>query len=453
MNKFPYQSGAIFSILSMFLCNPVYAQCSGVDFRGGSLETPRAPNGLQIADFNNDDVPDVVVYLRARVDNSEGAKVLFAFGTGNGSFSSWNAYPILAPHPRGLSIGDLNHDNHLDIAVAGGHGAEVFLGDGQGNFLPAEPININETDISEAIGIEDYDHDGQEELVLAMYPSNEVVLVETTNEAGIESTRSMPCGFNPRRIKFFDLNRDGLLDLFVSGYRSSGIWVWFQQLSGEFTLSRQYADSMNDFTLGDLTGNGLQDLIYTPRDQFDNDIIVRRGRVGPDGFGFEQPRRVYEVAAHALDPITLRAEDVDGDERLDLIVTASDPRFGGLYFMKGLGFGGFESGVLLSSPNLRDRPNTIQIADVDLDGFSDIVGSSTAFDYRVGNQRYGVRVLFDHCPCAADYNGDGALNAFDVLAFTGDFSSHALRSDLNSDSNYNFFDVSAFLQAFNAGCP
>lgn len=55
--------------------------------------------------------------------------------------------------------------------------------------------------------------------------------------------------------------------------------------------------------------------------------------------------------------------------------------------------------------------------------------------------------------CAADLNGDGALNFFDVSVFLSAFASGDLAADFTGDGLLNFFDVSAFLGAFAAGCP
>lgn len=55
--------------------------------------------------------------------------------------------------------------------------------------------------------------------------------------------------------------------------------------------------------------------------------------------------------------------------------------------------------------------------------------------------------------CAADLNGDGMLNFFDVSAFLLMFSNGDLGADFTGDQMLNFFDVSAFLGAFSAGCP
>jgi len=55
--------------------------------------------------------------------------------------------------------------------------------------------------------------------------------------------------------------------------------------------------------------------------------------------------------------------------------------------------------------------------------------------------------------CAADLNGDGNLDFFDVSAFLTAYNAQDAAADFNDDGVFNFFDVSAFLSVFNAGCP
>jgi hypothetical protein len=63
-----------------------------------------------------------------------------------------------------------------------------------------------------------------------------------------------------------------------------------------------------------------------------------------------------------------------------------------------------------------------------------------------------VRVADAGCG-VADFNGDGALNFFDVSAFLVAYQGNEATADINADGLLNFFDVSAFLVAYQAGCP
>lgn len=55
--------------------------------------------------------------------------------------------------------------------------------------------------------------------------------------------------------------------------------------------------------------------------------------------------------------------------------------------------------------------------------------------------------------CAADCNGDGELNFFDISIFLTEYNDQDLRADINGDGSWDFFDVSGFLSMFAEGCP
>jgi len=55
--------------------------------------------------------------------------------------------------------------------------------------------------------------------------------------------------------------------------------------------------------------------------------------------------------------------------------------------------------------------------------------------------------------CAADFNGDGLLDFFDLSAFLAAFSAQDPSADFNGDGAFDFFDVSTYLNLFSAGCP
>ncbi len=55
--------------------------------------------------------------------------------------------------------------------------------------------------------------------------------------------------------------------------------------------------------------------------------------------------------------------------------------------------------------------------------------------------------------CAADFNGDGLSDFFDIANFLGAFSSGHSSADLSGDGQLDFFDISTFLSAFGQGCP
>jgi Zn-dependent M28 family amino/carboxypeptidase len=54
--------------------------------------------------------------------------------------------------------------------------------------------------------------------------------------------------------------------------------------------------------------------------------------------------------------------------------------------------------------------------------------------------------------CAADFNGDGAVDTLDVLSFLNAWNAGDPKGDFNGDGVHNTLDVLAFLNAWSAGC-
>jgi hypothetical protein len=54
--------------------------------------------------------------------------------------------------------------------------------------------------------------------------------------------------------------------------------------------------------------------------------------------------------------------------------------------------------------------------------------------------------------CAADFDGNGALDMFDFLAFQNAFVARDPAADSHGDGLFDLFDFLGFVNAFNAGC-
>ncbi len=66
--------------------------------------------------------------------------------------------------------------------------------------------------------------------------------------------------------------------------------------------------------------------------------------------------------------------------------------------------------------------------------------------------RSGAVLLTPIEPCGGDFNGDGAVNTLDVLAFLNAWNTGDPRSDFNGDGAIDTRDVLTFLNAWTAGC-
>lgn len=88
-------------------------------------------------------------------------------------------------------------------------------------------------------------------------------------------------------------------------------------------------------------------------------------------------------------------------------------------------------------------------------GIADVRLRVIARDIRFQNSTDGADRSLQILPgngCVADFNGDGAVNTQDVLAFLNAWTSGDPRADFNDDGTINTQDVLAFLNAWTAGC-
>lgn len=54
--------------------------------------------------------------------------------------------------------------------------------------------------------------------------------------------------------------------------------------------------------------------------------------------------------------------------------------------------------------------------------------------------------------CAADINGDGAVDGFDIEVFMTHFESGSPEADVDNDGFVDAFDVEQFVGSFEEGC-
>ncbi|MBL4809490.1 MAG: matrixin family metalloprotease [Phycisphaerales bacterium] len=111
------------------------------------------------------------------------------------------------------------------------------------------------------------------------------------------------------------------------------------------------------------------------------------------------------------------------------------------------------SAILLTVDATGDGQDESGIIDLPVPGqyFIIIDGDNTN-----ATQTYSMLTFFatlDVPTCAADMNGDGVLDFFDISAFLTAFSNQDPAADFSDDGAFDFFDISAFLTAFGAGCP
>jgi hypothetical protein len=299
------------------------------------------PTALVAGDFDGDGKLDLVV-----ADANSG-DVSVLLGNGNGSFHAAGApVPISICNPLGfgdflsLTVGDLNGDGHLDVAVADFYcnDVKVLLGDGHGGLAlaPGSPFSTGGS-YPTSIGVGDFNRDTRADLAVvnSCPPSgscdNGSVALFLGNGGGtFTPTAGSPFAVNvtePQALAVGDVNGDGRPDVVVGDTPTApgGLAVLLGDGQGGLTLApgSPMKDNSGPITLGDFAGNGRQDVAVP--DQFGNTVQVflsdTSGALTP------APGSPYVINGDPgypqVEALAVAAGDFNGDGKPDVAVSTT----------------------------------------------------------------------------------------------------------------------------------
>jgi len=187
--------------------------------RLGTYETGIGSYSLAIGDLNGDRKQDAVT------SNEEGT-VSVLLGEGGGRFGPKIDYPTNRGVAYSVAIADLNSDGVLDLITANPvnqpEGVSVFLGNGDGTFVPASHVAVSPSILLNAMTIGDFNADSKPDLAVAKLNTVSVLLGNGDGTFGEETNY----GEEPTAVMILsgDLNGDGKLDL-VPWSTQGSYWV------------------------------------------------------------------------------------------------------------------------------------------------------------------------------------------------------------------------------------
>ena len=279
MNKINFIFCLFFSNI---LCSQIVfedvASNLGVDYSYGDSEYG---GGVSFADFNNDGWDDLTYATEEGSEiyflkNNEGT---FSYITINGISNTFKTKQVLWV--------DYDNDGDKDFFVTGLEGVNKFYrNDGDMNFTDiSSTIGIFQTDFfTYGASFGDIDNDGDLDLFISnrspddhnyLYRNDSGTYVDITNTSGISLEGQLSfCSI------FFDYDKDGLQDIYVSNdkeeninrlYRNLGDGV-FQDVS--LTSNAGINISAMTTTLGDYNNDGWFDIYITNTPFSQNSSIV-----------------------------------------------------------------------------------------------------------------------------------------------------------------------------------
>jgi len=263
-------------------------------------------------DFNGDGRNDVALSTRYRGDPSAGDKVFVFYQAADGSLPKAVSFDTELALGVGdvmvLAAGDLDGDGRTDLVLRMRDGINVFM---QRNGTFADRTYI-ELPYASRVDVADLDGDGRADMVMTGLG----VTVYRSLGAG---TFAPPVTVLPEYrsdMAIGDVTGDGRPDLVTINnmYSSAAVEVVRQLPDGSFGAVERTSIDANpaEIAIGDLTGDGKLDVAAT----YEAGIQVVGIRILVQGAGGSLTPG-QDVAAFAAGP--LRAGDVDGDGRTDLV--------------------------------------------------------------------------------------------------------------------------------------
>ncbi len=262
------------------------------------FDAATSPIALAVGNLNGDQKPDLVV-----IDSPQGSEVTVSalIGRGNGTFMPQQSLllPSNGAYPPGdVVIADFNNDGYADLAVSGRNkpGVVILLGNGDGTFRDGGTIDNN--NMSQSLTVGDVNGDGNPDIINTWDDQNGCsVFLGNGNGTFQNAMSSIFTGQNPVAVAVVDIGSqvtlpdgsivlgapDGNLDLVVAncGVARSNSVVGVPEIvllpnlgfdaQGRFLgfgrpIQLAKAKAPQALAVGDLNGDGLQDIAVVDRD-------------------------------------------------------------------------------------------------------------------------------------------------------------------------------------------
>ena len=377
------------------------------------------PNGLLVADFNNDGKKDVVVVSSG--SSSAGSNTVTVFlGKGDGTLQAAAYYPAHTS-PISAVAYDFNGDHNLDLAIAnsGSGDVSILLGRGDGTF--AAPVNYPAVAGVASLALGDFNGDGKVDL--AAGGGKTLSILFGNGDGTFRAAGNLALSISPTALAPGDFNKDGRLDLAVTDLSGGTVSILLGDGTGKFSAEYDYVagyepaslfamDLDGDGNLDVLIGTGHPDILAP--NQYSDTLTAFFGR--GDGTLIGPP--TYPTGAGIDGVHSMALADFDGDGKPDLAVAAGD-----VWILLSRGGGSFKTPVRLAMPasnNSSASADTLAAADFNGDGKQDLV-VGTAFGNGVyvflgnGDGTFQAPVQYTTggnvtSVAVADFNGDGKLD-------------------------------------------
>ncbi len=366
------------------------------------------PVSVSVGDLNNDGKLDIAVANHAGPNN-----ISVLLNNGNGTFATQVTYSVgLAP--ESISIGDLNNDGYGDLVVANysGNSVSVLYNNGNGTFGTQVPYGVGSNPY--AVSIADLNNDGNTDIITSNSGSDNISVLLSNGDSTFASQVTNTVGASPFSISTGDLNNDSRTDIVVANYSSSTVSVLLNNGDGTFATHVPYSVGSNPYSvsIGDFNSDGKADL--TTANYNSNNISVLLN----NGDGTFASHVVYTAGNR---PISVSNGDLNNDGMLDIVavnITSKD-----LSTFINSGDGTFTVHSTYTVGGVGSGPQLVSMGDLNNDGKLDFVtanGNSNDISVLLNSSIFNIAAVSESSQVSFSYTTppDNDFNSIVILRST-----------------------------------